>query len=69
MARVIASAAWTLILQSPTVVLLKLVFSGYQGPWNVLTLLFTHGSILNFFLIPLVVSGLAFVNLKLYKGR
>jgi len=67
MARVIASAAWTLILQSPIVVLLKLVFSGYQGPWNVLTLLFTHGSVLNFFLIPISVSGLAFVNLKLYK--
>ena len=68
MARVIASAAWTLILQSPIVLLLKLLFSGYQGPWNVLTLLFTHGSILNFFLIPLCVSGLAFVNLKLYTG-
>jgi len=50
----------------PIVLLLKLLFSGYQGPWNVLTLLFTHGSILNFFLIPLCVSGLAFVNLKLY---
>ena len=69
LARAIASAVWTIVLQVPLVLGLKLMFSGYQGIWNSLSLFLHFGSIFSILMIPFCVGGLTFTHLKYYKGN
>ncbi|KAI9555500.1 hypothetical protein GHT06_018015 [Daphnia sinensis] len=67
LARAIAAAIWTIVLQVPLVIGLKLLFSGHQGLWNSLSLFLHYGSLFSLFMIPLCICGFTFTHLRCYK--
>lgn len=69
LARAIAAAVWTIILQAPLVLILKLLFSGYESLWNCVALMLHFGSFSSIVLIPLSACGLTFSHLKYYLGK